>query len=118
MIPPLPIASKIAASDNWWMLGVTVLLFPLMYASLGSSPLPGKQGIDRTSRLKAKLRSLQKKPDGVSLLTVTHAQPPHMEVVAMYDADNSDEAAWVKQAEAISAELWQKIAERRKGAAR
>jgi hypothetical protein len=75
VIAPLPIASEIAASDNWWMLGVTVLLFPLMYASLGISTLPGKQGIDQTSRFKAQLRSLQKKPDGVSLLTVTHAQP-------------------------------------------
>jgi hypothetical protein len=58
---------------------------------------------------------LQKKPDAVSLLTVTHPQPPHMEVVAMYDADA---AAWVKRAGAISAELWQKMGERRKGAAR
>ena len=66
-------------------------------ASLGFSPLPVKQGIDQTSRFMAQLRSLQKKPDGVSLLTVTHAQPPHMEVIAMYDADNADAAAWVKQ---------------------
>jgi hypothetical protein len=62
------------------------------------------------------LRSLQKKPDGVSLLTVTLAQPPHMQLIAMYDADNADAAAWVKQAEAISAELWQKMGEGRKGA--
>jgi cation:H+ antiporter len=31
LIAPLPIAPEIAASDNWWMLGVTVLLFPLMF---------------------------------------------------------------------------------------
>ena len=36
----------------------------------------------------------------------------------MYDADNADAAAWVTQAEAISAELWQKMGERRKGSAR
>ncbi len=31
LIAPLPIAPEIAGSDNWWMLGVTVLLFPLMF---------------------------------------------------------------------------------------
>ena len=31
LIAPLPIAPEIAASDMWWMLGVTVLLFPLMF---------------------------------------------------------------------------------------
>ena len=88
------------------------------YASLGFSSLPGNQGIDQASRFKSQLRSLQKKPDAVSLLTVTHAQPPHMEMIAFYDADNADAPAWVKQAEAVSDELWQKMAERRKGAAR
>lgn len=47
-----------------------------------------------------------------------HAQPPQMEVIAVYDADNADAAAWVKRAEAISAELWQKMGECRKGATR
>jgi cation:H+ antiporter len=31
LIAPLPIAPEIARSDNWWMLGITVLLFPLMF---------------------------------------------------------------------------------------
>jgi cation:H+ antiporter len=31
LVAPLPIAPEIAAGDNWWMLGVTVLLFPLMF---------------------------------------------------------------------------------------
>lgn len=30
LIAPLPISPEIVASDNWWMLGVTLLLFPLM----------------------------------------------------------------------------------------
>jgi cation:H+ antiporter len=31
LIAPLPFAPEISNSDNWWMLGVTLLLFPLMY---------------------------------------------------------------------------------------
>jgi cation:H+ antiporter len=31
LIAEIPIAPEIANSDNWWMLGVTLLLFPLMY---------------------------------------------------------------------------------------
>jgi cation:H+ antiporter len=30
-IAPLPVAVGIVTSDNWWMLGVTLLLFPLMF---------------------------------------------------------------------------------------
>jgi cation:H+ antiporter len=33
LIAPLPIAPEIIASDNWWMLGITILLFPLMFTS-------------------------------------------------------------------------------------
>jgi cation:H+ antiporter len=31
LIAEIPIAPEISNSDNWWMLGVTLLLFPLMY---------------------------------------------------------------------------------------
>ena len=31
LIAPLPIAAEIVARDNWWMLGVTLLLFPIMF---------------------------------------------------------------------------------------
>ncbi|HVK12325.1 MAG TPA: calcium/sodium antiporter [Gemmataceae bacterium] len=31
LVAPLPISPEIAGWDNWWMLGVTVLLFPLMF---------------------------------------------------------------------------------------
>jgi cation:H+ antiporter len=31
---PLPVAAGIVASDGWWMLGVTLLLFPLMFRGL------------------------------------------------------------------------------------
>jgi cation:H+ antiporter len=31
LITPLPISPGIARSDNWWMLGTTVLLFPLLF---------------------------------------------------------------------------------------
>lgn len=34
LIRPLPVAEGIIASDGWWMLGVTVLLFPLMFMGL------------------------------------------------------------------------------------
>jgi cation:H+ antiporter len=34
LVNPLPVNPAIVASDNWWMLGVTVLLFPLMYTGL------------------------------------------------------------------------------------
>jgi hypothetical protein len=84
--------------------------------SLGSSPLTGKQGIDQATRFKQQLYSLHKKPGSVSLLTVTHIEQPHMEVVALYDADDPVATAWVKQAEAVSCELWQKMNERRTAA--
>jgi hypothetical protein len=61
---------------------------------------------------------LHKKPESVTLLTVVNAEVPHMSAVAMYDADNPESVAWVKRAEAVSEELWQTLAERRKGAAR
>jgi cation:H+ antiporter len=41
LIAPLPIAPEIAAWDNWWMLGVTALLFPLMYTGLRINRLEG-----------------------------------------------------------------------------
>jgi cation:H+ antiporter len=41
LIAPLPIAPEIVASDNWWMLGVTVLLFPLMYTGRRINRLEG-----------------------------------------------------------------------------
>jgi cation:H+ antiporter len=34
VIQPLPVAPGIIASDGWWMLGVTLLMFPLMYTGL------------------------------------------------------------------------------------
>ena len=34
LIAPLPISSGIANGDNWWMLGVTALLFPLMFTGM------------------------------------------------------------------------------------
>ena len=34
LVTPLPVAAGIVASDNWWMLGVTLLLFPLMFTGL------------------------------------------------------------------------------------
>jgi hypothetical protein len=88
------------------------------HASLGSSPLPGKQGIDQARRFKEQLRSLKEKPASVSLVTVPHTDQPQMEVVAQYDADDPAGVEWVKHAEAISGEIWQKLAERRKGVAR
>lgn len=31
LIAPVPVAHEIIAGDNWWMLAVTILLFPLMF---------------------------------------------------------------------------------------
>lgn len=86
--------------------------------SLGSSSLTGKQAIDQTRRFKDQFRSLWKKPDSVTLLTVVSVEPPNMGVVAVYDADDAAASEWVKRAEAMSAELWQKLSERRKGPTR
>jgi hypothetical protein len=83
--------------------------------SLGSSPLTGKSAIDQAARFKDQLRSVHRKPAAISLITVTHADPPNMEVVAWYDADDPNAREWVQQAEAVSGELWQKLNERRKG---
>jgi cation:H+ antiporter len=38
---PLPVAAGIVASDNWWMLAVTLLLFPLMYTGLRVNRIEG-----------------------------------------------------------------------------
>jgi hypothetical protein len=86
--------------------------------SLGHSPLNGKSAIDHARKFKDQLRSLWEKPKSVSLLTVVSVEPPHMGVVAVYDADNAEAMAWVKKAEAISGELWAKMNERRKGVVR
>jgi cation:H+ antiporter len=34
LFAPLPVAAEIVANDGWWMLGVTLLLFPIMYTGL------------------------------------------------------------------------------------
>lgn len=86
--------------------------------SLGHSNFSGKQGIDDARRFKDQLRSLWEKPKSVSLLTVVNVDPPHMGVAAVYDADNPFAVSWVKRAEAISGELWEKMNERRKGVVR
>jgi cation:H+ antiporter len=31
LVAPLPVSPALIASDNWWMLGLTLLLFPLMF---------------------------------------------------------------------------------------
>jgi cation:H+ antiporter len=41
LVAPLPIAPEIAASDNWWMLGVTALLFSLMFTGRRINRLEG-----------------------------------------------------------------------------
>ena len=78
----------------------------------------GKHGIDLTQRFREQLGCLLKKPASVSLITVQDVEAQSRGVTAIFDADDPDAAAWVKQAEAVSGELWQKLAERRKGAVR
>lgn len=34
LMSPLPVQGALVASDGWWMMGVTVLLFPMMYTGL------------------------------------------------------------------------------------
>jgi cation:H+ antiporter len=41
MIRPLPVQPAIVASDCWWMLGTTLLLFPLMFTSRRVNRLEG-----------------------------------------------------------------------------
>lgn len=88
------------------------------HVSLGYCPLSGNRGINQSQLFKLQLRSIEEKPESVHLVTVPHADPPHMEVVAQYDADDSAGAEWVQQALARAPELWQKLAERRKGVSR
>jgi len=38
---PLPVQSELVASDCWWMLGVTLLLFPVMFTGLRVSRWEG-----------------------------------------------------------------------------
>jgi cation:H+ antiporter len=41
LIAPLPIPQAVIDSDNWWMLGVTLLLFPLMFTGRRVNRLEG-----------------------------------------------------------------------------
>ena len=41
LVKPIGINPAIIASDNWWMLGVTLLIFPLMYTHLRVSRREG-----------------------------------------------------------------------------
>lgn len=41
MISPLPVSAELIAKDCWWMLGVTVLLYPLIYTGARLSRLEG-----------------------------------------------------------------------------
>lgn len=34
LVAPLPVQPDLIASDGWWMLGITLLLFPIMYTGL------------------------------------------------------------------------------------
>ncbi|MBP3955642.1 hypothetical protein J8F10_10150 [Gemmata sp. G18] len=86
--------------------------------SLGNSSLTGKQAVDLVRQFRHQLCSLHKKPDLVSLVTVEDVEARCRGVVAFYDADNPCSAEWVKQAEALRAELWQMLAARRKCAVR
>ena len=86
--------------------------------SLGCSPLTGKHALDQVRQFRQQLCSLHPKPVGVSLLDVEDVETRRREIVAFYDADDEAAVAWVKQAEAVSAELWLALAERRKEAGR
>lgn len=41
LIQPVPVPNEIIARDNWWMLGVSVLLFPLMKSGLRLNRIEG-----------------------------------------------------------------------------
>lgn len=41
MVAPLPVQSALIATDSWWMLGVTLLLFPVMFTGLRVSRWEG-----------------------------------------------------------------------------
>lgn len=40
-VAPLPVAAEIVAEDNWWMLGFTLGLFPILYTGLHISRVEG-----------------------------------------------------------------------------
>ncbi|WP_162669569.1 hypothetical protein [Gemmata massiliana] len=86
--------------------------------SLGNSTLTGKQAIDQVRQFRNQLCSLYKKPGLVSLVTVEDVETRNQGVVAFYDADDPCAVEWAKRAEAVSAELWQALTERRKCAGR
>jgi hypothetical protein len=89
-----------------------------VHTSLGSSQLAGKQGIDQAARFKQQMRSIYDKPGSVSLVSVVHAEPPHIEVVSQHDADDPVASAWVRHAVERAPEIWQKLAARRSGVVR
>jgi hypothetical protein len=89
-----------------------------VHTSLGFSPLAGQQAINQARRFKDQLRSIYEKPPSVSLVSVVHADPPYIEVVAQHDADDPVASAWVRNASERSPEIWQKLTERRSGVVR
>lgn len=89
-----------------------------VHTSLGFSPFSGQQAINQAQRFKEQLRSIYEKPASVHLVSVVHADPPHIEVVAQHDAEDPIASAWVRHAEERAPEIWQMLAARRKGVAR
>jgi hypothetical protein len=89
-----------------------------VHTSLGSSALSGKQAIDQAAKFKHQLRAIYDKPASVALVSVVHADPPRIEVVAQHDADDPVASAWIRHAQALAPELWEKLGARRRGVVR
>jgi hypothetical protein len=82
---------------------------------LGTAPVSGSQAVTMTSRFKAQLCSVLKKPEAVTLLTVEDVDTHSRGVVAMYDSEDEGAVEWVKRASVLAPAIWEKLAERRRG---
>jgi cation:H+ antiporter len=41
IVRPLPVASELVSNDGWWMLGLTLVLFPIMFTAKLISRIEG-----------------------------------------------------------------------------
>ena len=83
----------------------------LVRVYLGTAPGQYKLAFDQCTAFKRQLRSVLATPERASLLTVTDHGT--MWVEAVYFTDVPGAECWAKRAAALSAEIWETLAERR-----
>jgi hypothetical protein len=86
----------------------------IAFASLGSSSLSGKQGVDQANTFRRQIKSVLGACDQVSLVLVMERETGGCEVRAVYDRENAGQAEWVLRAEELAPKVWASLRERRR----